>query len=300
MGEYLLTGHNSAGRKVTEHIVASSADEAVEVLQSRGFQDIVLHTDDAGAHYLRYSERKADMSPREALSFHLSPGWSAAFFFIVRKGYADCWGILPFRARSSDLPDLVHERRSRRGLEHLGLPVADRASSAIEFALVYQLFYPQAGQYRKIQEAAAWGRWQEVLDRLPRIRLKLAPDALAFEKAKALAGLRRLDEAFEVLKPFSDGVKMPEWLYWNRLGEVYAAAQQREMAVTMMEHAAELEPENPTVLIGLASSLVRERHDRRTARRLLDAASSHALTEILISRRGVCRRDDSPRGRKPL
>jgi tetratricopeptide (TPR) repeat protein len=125
-------------------------------------------------------------------------------------------------------------------------------------------------------DAGKW-RWSAY----PACEGKSRPRKRAFIQAQALAGLGRLDEAIKILKPFADGQNMPAWLYWGRIGDVYYAAQKYELIVPAAEKAAELAPDNPTVLLDLAMALVRYRQDAVRARKLLLQARTHALSDVL-------------------
>ena len=105
------------------------------------------------------------------------------------------------------------------------------------WALAAQFLRGPAGRYEQMIEAVAWGRWEEVLRRVDSVGGQVSPDEVAFRKAQALAGLGRLDEALNVVEPFSDGEAMPEWLYLSRLPEVYLAANRRDIAIELTEQA---------------------------------------------------------------
>jgi tetratricopeptide (TPR) repeat protein len=110
---------------------------------------------------------------------------------------------------------------------------------------------------------------------------KVPPEEIAFRKASALAGLGRLDEAVQLVRPFGDGAAMPEWLYRSRLAEVYGTAQRHDEAAAEVEQALRLAPDNATVLMEAAKSEVWHRRNPRRARELLDRARQHALSDVL-------------------
>src|SRR5262249_41791933 len=117
------------------------------------------------------------------------------------------------------------------------------------FALAAQFFRGAAGRYQRLIDAVAWGRWEEVLAHTDSVGGRVAPEEVAFQKAKAFAGLGRLDEALRMVEPFGDGQRIPPWLYWSRLAEVYSTAKRYEDAKAAMEQALELAPDNATVLV---------------------------------------------------
>ena len=82
------------------------------------------------------------------------------------------------------------------------------------------------------------------------------------------------------MRRFANGRHIPEWHYWARLGSVYSAARQFDQLIAAGERAAELAPENSTVLIDLADSLLRYRGDTVRARLVLKQAKSHAISDL--------------------
>ena len=61
----------------------------------------------------------------------------------------------------------------------------------IIFAFGSLLFRGASGRYRRLMEAVAWGKWDEVVRLADAAAGKLPAEELAFQKAKALAGLGR-------------------------------------------------------------------------------------------------------------
>ena len=276
MSEYLLTGQNAEGKKVTERVDARSADEALKVFRDRGYEEIVLHTDDAGSLYSRQSAVASTFSPRQFLMFRDLPGPVAAFLLVTLKGYQQGWyahlaalAVLAYR-RSHVLP---WGRFDTFAVVYLLFPVT--------WAFFAQFFRGAAGRYNRLVEASAWGRWEEVLARADAVGGGVAPEEIAFRKAQALAGLGRLDEGLRLVEPFGDGVKIPGWMYWSRLWGVYATAKRREDASAAMDKALELAPENATVLIDAAKFEVWRRRNPRRARELIARARSHAISDVL-------------------
>jgi tetratricopeptide (TPR) repeat protein len=276
MPEYLATARDGEGKRVTERLDADSADEAVQALRDRGYDEIVLHTDDVGALYTKQSAVESVISPREFLRFRDWPAPLAGFLLITIKLYKQGWfwylaalALLGYRFlqgwtwKALDIAIVVY----------LLLPML--------FALVAQFFRGAAGRYHRVIDAAAWGRWEEVLARADSVGGQVAPEEVAFQKAKALAGLGRLDEALRLAEPFGDGQRIPAWLYWSRLAGVYATAQRYLDAKAAMEKAVELAPDNATLLVDLADSEVWRWHNPRRARELLARARAHALSDVL-------------------
>jgi tetratricopeptide (TPR) repeat protein len=276
MPEYLATARDAQGRKVTERLDVDSADEAVQVLRDRGYDEIVLHTDDVGAHYTRQSAVDSVISPREFLWFRQMRPALAGFLIVTIKSYQRGWpwflaavALLAYRSsqgRTWRWPDTVL-------LIYLLFPAI--------FAAAAQLVRGAAGRYHRLIEAVAWGRWEEVLERADSVGGGVSPEEVAFQKAKALAGLGRLDEAIEGVEPFGDGQRIPLWMYWARLAEVYTTARRYQDSKAAMEKALGLAPDNATLLLDLADTEVWRWRNPRRARELLARARAHALSDML-------------------
>ncbi len=146
----------------------------------------------------------------------------------------------------------------------------------VALVVVAPLFAVALRKFYRLQEDVSWARWQAVLDRLPSLRTKLPPAEYAFRYAQALAGLGRLDEALDSVRPLGDGRQMPLWLYWGRVSELYATAQARDEQIACMKRAVEFAPENPTVILDLALALLRHRRDAERSRRLLEESYAKA------------------------
>jgi tetratricopeptide (TPR) repeat protein len=277
MPEYILTAKSPAGSTVTERVDAPTADEAVLTLHERGYSEIQLHTDDVSALYSKSSEIP-NLSPSEYLQHRRMRGRWASFLFVSYKLYREGWKMTLL---------FVVVLVVRRGLNlpwnwidyvNIGLLLFPAI-----WAAVAQFLPHSSLTYDKLVEAAAWGRWQEVIDLIPMLDGKgIPPEELAFRHAQAVAGLGRLPEALQIVQPFSDGARMPEWLYSGRLAELYEASGQPLKIIPCVERAAELAPGNATVLLDLVMALLRNRCDVPRAKRLLEECRSHALSDMLI------------------
>jgi tetratricopeptide (TPR) repeat protein len=275
MPRYLASGRNAKGKKVTERLDVDSADEAVQVLRDRGYDEIVLHTDDVGA----WSRRKAVvyfLSPSEHLWLRKMPRRLAIFLLATIKMYQKGWywflgalAVLAYRSWRGEWWGSLDSSL----VVYLFFPVF--------WALGAQFFRGAAGRYRRLIDAVAWGRWEDVLARADSVAGKVPPHEVAFLKAKALAGLGRLDEALRMVEAFADGKEIPEWLYWSRLAAVYSTGKRPEESKAALEKALEFAPENVTLLVDKADSEVWLRRNPRLARELLARARAHAISDLI-------------------
>src|SRR5262249_10808963 len=219
------------GRKVTERLEAESADEVLQTLRDQGYTDVVLHTDDVSAQYTRQSAVSKHISPREYVAFRRFRGHFDHTFFLLRKLLVSSWLILLCSL------GLLAVRRG------LGLPwgfLDYVAVVVLVFPLVWAVasqFFRTGTRYRRLITEGSWGRWEEVLRLRPNISEHLPREEAAFREAQALAGLGRLDEALRRVRPYGGGVRMPEWLYWARLGGVYSTAKDKEQHLACLERA---------------------------------------------------------------
>jgi tetratricopeptide (TPR) repeat protein len=281
MGEYLFTARNPDGRKVTERLDGESADGVLQTLQERGYSDIVLHNDDVGARRSNQKAVERYISPRDYIGFRTRKGALGNILFTIRKCYQLSWKLLLV------LVGLLVVRWWYRPL----LPWGDLDYVLLTSLLAFLLLFPLVvaplaeifgppRKYRLLIAASAWGRWEEVLRRLPAIRDRLTPDEEAFREAWALTGLGRLDDALRLLEPFADGSRMPQWLYRARLAEVYSIARRTEDVIATHEAAVELAPDKSALLIDLAAALLRYRRDTHRARPMLERARKHAVSDL--------------------
>jgi tetratricopeptide (TPR) repeat protein len=273
---YLVTARSPAGKKVTERLDATSADEAVRVLRERGYDEIVLHTSDLQAHYQSPKAVNSVVSPRQLLWFRTMPRWLAHVLIVAlgvyRKGWY--WNLAALALLAYRLGKWKVWGSVETGLAvYLAFPIV--------FAFVSLSFRGASGTFRKMSEAEAWGRWDEMLGLVDRLAGKLSAESIAFYKAKALAGLGRLDEGLRLVQPFGDGVRMPLAIYWARLAGVYSVAKRREESDAAMARAVECAPNDATVLVDRAESEVWLRHNARSARELLDRARQQAVSDLL-------------------
>jgi len=275
MSEYLISGRDPDGRKQTVRIDAESADEAVDSLDDLGYTELVLHTDEVGARYTNQSAVEEHISPKDYIQLRNRQGFFGLPLFIAGRIYAKGWFSFCLCAAS------IGYRRS----QELPWGVWDYIMAAyLAFPLFLGLssrFRSPSGAYHRLIEAASWGEWERVLELLPTLPPKTPPEERAFREAQALAGLGRFDEGIKVLEPFSDGKQIPEWLYLSRLPELYYAAGDRKPALAIIGRAAELAPDNATVLVEFARALIRYGNDLPRAREVLDRAKSHAISDIL-------------------
>ncbi len=277
MPEYLATVRRPDGRKVTENVVANSADEAVRFLCERGYDEVVLHNDDVMALFTRQREKAEHISPRDYLLLRNLPLGVGFFVVVTLNGYRKIWFTM------------VPAAFALASLRYVGRPWAfwDWLCAAIllsppAVALVFLLFGRRTrARHQQMLDALFWGRWEECLLKANRVGLKVSPQEIALRKAQALAGLDRLDEGLKLVEPFGDGKAVPGWFYRSMLAQVYEFARCRDEAIAQLEQAVELAPDNATMLISLGRQVIWHKRDARRARELLIRARMHALSDMI-------------------
>ncbi|MCR4410960.1 MAG: hypothetical protein NUV77_00880 [Thermoguttaceae bacterium] len=274
MAEYLLTGRTPEGKKATERVEAASADDAVKTLRDRGYTEIVLHTDDVMAQCAGPGLTNQFITPADHVVMRRLGQWGY-MLFVLAKLYRQGWSL-----NLLAVGFLVFRRVMAYPWGFLDVLAIGWLLMPLVVVLVGQFLGP-ARKYNELIEQVAWGRWEETLRLLPAIRSKIPPQEAAVREAQALAGLGRLDEGLAVLQPFAGGNRIPEWMYWGLVADVYLTAQQTDRALEAEERAAALAPDNPTVLVGLALTVLRFRRDTARARALLQEAKKHQISDVL-------------------
>jgi tetratricopeptide (TPR) repeat protein len=276
MPEYLATVRRADGRKITENVVATSADEAMRLLRERGCDDVVLHTDDIGALFTRQREKAEHISPGEYLLIRKLPRGLGFFVVVTLQGYRTMGPAMVGMALA-----LAFLGYNGLSLAYWGWLTAAILMFPPAFSLVATLFGRRPlMRYRQMIDALHWGRWEECLRVADLVGPKVELHVVAFDKAKALAGMDRLDEALRLVEPFGDGKAIPGWHYRSLLALVYDFARRRDEAMALREQAVELAPDNASMILGLGNCIIWRTRDARRARGLLSRAREHALSDM--------------------
>jgi hypothetical protein len=210
MPKYLVSGKDHRDHRVTAAVNAPNADEAVRRFAARGFIDVTLHSDEVIAHLFKPKVLE-----------HLTPRDYLAIGRVSRLGFMSRLVVRLYRSHRLLMGLAGALIVGRRVLEvrwdFIDTLAVAMLVSPIAIVLFSELFNPSR-KYERAMAYNAWGRWADMLAALPAVRRHISPAVYAFHEAKALAGLGRLDDALEIVRPFADDPKTPAWLYWGVAG----------------------------------------------------------------------------------
>jgi tetratricopeptide (TPR) repeat protein len=273
MPEYILTGRVGSGPRYTQIVVARSADEAVRIFRDDGFTDVVLHTDDNAAYFLKPSKVLKAFSPRDFIGYR-TRGRLDCMVFLAWKLYVQSWWAYAFC-----LIALAGRWWLWAEWNVIDMVAVSFLLFPIWFA-IYAELTSKVVPYRRALKAVLHARWDDVGRHMRRVRMPLPPFERPFREAQALAGMGRLDEALDHFRPVADEPEMPHHMYWTYKALIYQTAREREKALECVARAAELAPDNPVALIDHALALLTVRNDVAKGRELLTRARQHALSDV--------------------
>jgi tetratricopeptide (TPR) repeat protein len=274
MPEYLITGRNDAGKRVTDMVKTATAEDALEIMKERGFTDLVLHSDEVTAVLFRPSKFKNRLNFKQILNASrrtpLQGLWHA-----VRKSIGLYLVIVLVFALGNLALHLLGN-----GFEWVNSFAILSVGLVVMPAWLFLRLFFFGGlrqSHRRLQEMAG-ARWDVLLQSLSRGG-KIPAHDRAFMTAKALAGLGKLDEGLREYEPYRDCEDIPEWIYWFRRADLFRTGGEHEQDVACLEHAARLSPLNPTVLLTMSLVALRYRHDVQLGRELLTRACRHPISD---------------------
>jgi len=271
MLDFLLTGTDLNGKRDTHRLQARDSQEAYQQLESQGFTDIVLHTDDAEAAAGPMTVfDDGHITPRDIVEVRLKSRFESRWYFLKKMVRSRWWLWL-----SLIVVGLMWQHDSLASISvFVGLVAA--------CVLVFQLLNTdQFDQFDEMIDSFFWARWNDVLHRVESLQGTVSDFNLDVFKAGALAGLGRFDEGLEVFENWEDSDDVPHWMYVARKSEFYTAAGMPDEALRCMAQAYEEDPENPTVMIDYSIALSRAGEQTELAGRLIQSAERMHLSDIL-------------------
>jgi len=277
MLEFLVTCTDAEGKRETIRIQASSSREAIEKCALRGYTDITLHTDDAAAVAVATMPAVDDEVMKPADLVELRSLSSLGFFWML---YGKSWNYL-WWAQAPALVWLAYGAWRGTPLTWVGW-LASAILLLPPAIAVWLAFFGPARKYDAMLEAMCWGRWQEVLDRVPALRGSVPDFELDMRSACALVGLGRFDEGMALVRAHGNDPAMPLWMYLGRMSELYDLAQRYDEALQCHRDALEDAPDNPTVVLDYALALLKQERDTELAMRLIGEIENQPKADLLV------------------
>jgi tetratricopeptide (TPR) repeat protein len=152
-------------------------------------------------------------------------------------------------------------------------------------AFVFLVSLPSV-YYRKLIKASDWNRWNEVLSLAAILEsmgrfsfVKVPATELTRNRAKALAGMGRLDKALAEYKQCEGRPDCPSWMYILFVGSLYVTAKQYDKAIecNLMSIA---EKPTPTAWLDIANRYARYKGDPIKAREAMAEADKSPMSDV--------------------
>ena len=269
MPEFLIRGRDPEGKRRSKLVEAGSAEQALRIVNAEGWHETRLMTDDVGGVVVEWDT--GSLTPDE--QHELGQGSFASFVAAsLRRALSRSLGFWVFLAVLIVRRALGFEWNVWDNVLVAGLVI-------LVVVVLLPLLYGSARKYDRLAKNMAWGRWNAVLDGLQQGADGLARHEQLRMRAYALAGLGRIDEALREYDVLSDGEEIPEWMYWSLRADIHTAAEDFDGAVSDMQKAYKLAPDNPTLLLTYAEVLMMHDGDRELARQLVAEVQEHPLAE---------------------
>jgi len=274
MLDFLLTATDLNGKRDTHRVQARNSQEAYQQLESQGFTDIVLHTDDVVATVLMKPLDEKTITPKDFVKLRWMSRFQARWYFFRKFARQAWWSLLIIAL-------LIWQLGNRVTVWHFVLLAV--LMTAL-FPVLKYLFFPKsnsADQFDRMMDSYYWGRWEDVLNRVDHLRGKVADFELDVCKAGALAGLGKLHEGLTILDRWEDSPDVPHWMYLARKFDSYTAAGMPDDALRCVAQAYEEAPDNPTVMLDYSMALSREERQIELAGQLVQSAERMHLSDMV-------------------
>jgi hypothetical protein len=292
MYDFLATATDRNGTRSTHNLVAASAAQAVAQLEADGCTDIVLHTDDAGAVAARMTALESgavtpeDMCDRSSLleSGAVSPEELIDLRFLSGCGYFLFSLKKHLRAMGMAfiVPLAFVTWTAIRGNQLGFLFWIAVAIIAIPFLVPFYLTcFTPARKFDRLMDACAWGRWNAVLELVPHLRGHVPKFELDAREAVALAKMGRVDDGLSRITQHASNAEVPRWMYLGRLAGFYEYIERHDLAIEHYRQAYEDAPDNPTITLDYAISLMKYETDAQEAELLVLSAEQEPLSDML-------------------
>ncbi len=293
MTNYIWKAKNRSGKPVVREVIANTAAESKSLLLADGYTELELFQDDVMAAAIEpmaaaemFGER-LEVTAEERIKQSTQPqlNWWRALFACVWQSSGLILLLLTLAGFFFYRQNYVWGWSAVGGL------------LAWLFFITF-LSIPSV-YYNKLHRAVDWSRWDEVLAIVKLLEvnnefnfIKVPTVELVRNRAKALAGLGRVEEGLAEYKKCEGQPGCPGWLYKAFVAGIYDTAKQYDKAIEYTVMSLE-EKKNPSMYPDLAYRLARFKRDAVNARKAVNEAEKAVLSEIakpflLRSRGWVC------------
>jgi len=281
MANYAWSATDKSGKRVIREIEAATAEDAKFVLQAQGYSNLELKEDEVTSTAVAgFAKRKnalgqeIKVTAEQRLKHRDDP--TVTYWDALRKGIGP--GVIVFLT----VCVLAIYSGLRGHWGYAGLYVAGLLGW-----LGYILFLSLPSvYYRKLLKAADWNRWNEVLSLVARLQLigrfrsvKVPATELTRNRAQALAGSGRLDEALAEYSQCQGRPDCPPWLYKLFVASLYTLAKRYDKAIEY-NLASIAEKPTPTAWADLANRYARYKRDPIKAHSAMDEAEKSPVPDF--------------------
>ena len=286
MNEYLFTARDDRDHEIVDRIQARSAEEAERALRERGLSHIALQNDDVMPVGI------ADPQKREKINREVSPELMLKFKE-SSPGQVLWLSILNSYRKLGVFLVISLAYFAMRRMQKSPWQLADWLLLAVLLLppAIAWVLHRSGRIYYQLQIAGLEARYDDMLKLVAaaeRALSRIGPagelDAAA-HRAKALAGLGRMDEALAAMEPFRNRAGIGPGTFHVRLASVYYVAQDHDACLRCYEEACRLGPDEPASWMSLAECLAIRFERPAEARAALERCKSFTLSQQ--SRTGV-------------
>lgn len=280
MPQYLYSASKPGVDKFTDRVTAPNLDAARYALELRGCRDIVFHTDDLAALYVKEPEPGEEpvedvLSPEEELASRRQGGiWNSLVF--AWKMNSLFWVPLAIWLTIT----LVNGRPYGWG-DWLGF-ILDGI-----FVIYFVRMVLPGVAYQHLLESSVWHNWSRVrlmvyvlreLTDFVRIT-KMGQLELDIRQACAMAAGGDREGALKLVQR-NESAAPDKALYYGRVAEVYSIMKDYSGMIEVRKKALELSNNRIAEVIDYALSHVRSLRDYNTAETTLEKLGDQELSEI--------------------
>lgn len=281
MPNYTWSVRDKSGKLVIQEIEAANADDAKYILLARGYAELELKEDDVAAavqagfsNTPKFLGEEIKVTAADRLKHRDKP--SATFATAIFDGIKQTKGIF----------FLILILAVYNGYRGNWIAVFCSVGAALAWLAFFVCLASPLVYYNKMIQALDWYRWEEVLSLIETLKIagrfslaKVPETELIRNRANALAGLGRLDEALAEYSQCEGRADCPSWLYKLFVGGLYTIAKQYDKAVEYTL-AAIAENPNSTAWLDLAYRYARYIKNPVKAREALAEADKTPLIDV--------------------